>query len=219
MRKVFGFLAGGALLASVAVIVQSAAQPAPAAAPETTSASQDADLTRGAKAWANHCSRCHNLRSPSELDAALWDVSVTHMRVRANLPGDLADDIKAFLMSSAESKTSNPSGESAPADAYAHLKPGDAERGREIYSQTCVACHGADGTGAIEGIPDFTIAGGRLSKSDGVLLADMINGFQSEGSLMAMPPKGGNPDLTDQDLADTLAYMRKAFWKGPEAHK
>jgi cytochrome c1 len=25
---------------------------------------------------------------------------------------------------------------------------------------------------------------------------------------MAMPPKGGNPDLTDQDLTDIIAFLR-----------
>ena len=30
--------------------------------------------------------------------------------------------------------------------------------GREIYSQACAACHGADGSGAIPGSPDFTTA-------------------------------------------------------------
>lgn len=30
---------------------------------------------------------------------------------------------------------------------------------------------------------------------------------------MAMPPMGGNPDSTEQDMADVLAYMRKEFQK------
>ncbi len=59
-----------------------------------------AQIARGAKAWAETCNRCHNLRSPDELPDEDWDVSVTHMRVRANLPGQLARDIAAFLKSS-----------------------------------------------------------------------------------------------------------------------
>lgn len=55
---------------------------------------------RGAKAWAENCARCHNLRSPSELSDEEWKTSVTHMRVRAHLPKDMADDIVVFLQSS-----------------------------------------------------------------------------------------------------------------------
>jgi len=57
-------------------------------------------IARGAKAWSENCARCHNLRSPKELTDEEWQVSVTHMRVRANLPGNVADDIIAFLKAS-----------------------------------------------------------------------------------------------------------------------
>ena len=57
-------------------------------------------VVRGAKAWKNNCGRCHNLRSPKELNDEEWDVSVAHMRVRANLLGFEAEDIKAFLKAS-----------------------------------------------------------------------------------------------------------------------
>jgi len=57
-------------------------------------------VVRGAKAWKNNCGRCHNLRSPKELTDEEWDVSVTHMRIRANLLPLEAEDIKAFLKAS-----------------------------------------------------------------------------------------------------------------------
>jgi hypothetical protein len=59
--------------------------------------SDAAQIARGAKAWANTCSRCHNLRSPKELTDEDWEISVMHMRVRAKLPGNVAKDITAFL--------------------------------------------------------------------------------------------------------------------------
>lgn len=59
-----------------------------------------AQLARGAKAWAEQCSRCHNIRSPGELTDEEWFVSTTHMRVRANIPGNIIDDILAFLQAS-----------------------------------------------------------------------------------------------------------------------
>ena len=57
-------------------------------------------IARGAKAWADNCGRCHNIRSPSEVGDKEWHVSVAHMRVRANIPGNVARDIKVFLQSS-----------------------------------------------------------------------------------------------------------------------
>ncbi len=61
-------------------------------------------IARGAKAWAQNCGRCHNIRAPRELTDEEWEVSVTHMRVRDNLPGDLARDIIAFLKASNNEK-------------------------------------------------------------------------------------------------------------------
>ncbi|NOX95392.1 MAG: cytochrome c [Alphaproteobacteria bacterium] len=103
--------------------------------------------------------------------------------------------------------------------AYVNLRPGDPVRGAAVYSQTCIACHGADGKGTIPGIPDLTSAKGRLTKIDDIVLTNMIKGFQSEGSLMAMPPKGGNPDLTDQDMADVLAYLRQEYKIKPKTEQ
>ena len=45
------------------------------------------------------------------------------------------------------------------------------------------------------GTPDFTSSDGALSKSDSVLIDHISNGFQSEGSPMAMPPKAGIAEL------------------------
>lgn len=50
--------------------------------------------------------------------------------------------------------------------------------------------------------------GGRLAKPDGVLVANILGGFQSKGSPLAMPAKGGNPNLTAQDARVLVLYMR-----------
>lgn len=57
-------------------------------------------FARGAKAWANNCGRCHNMRDPSELRDDQWRPSVAHMRVRAGLTGKEARDILEFLQES-----------------------------------------------------------------------------------------------------------------------
>lgn len=61
-------------------------------------------LARGAKAWVQTCGRCHNIRAPKELTDQEWEVSATHMRVRANLPGDMVRDIIVFLKASNNEK-------------------------------------------------------------------------------------------------------------------
>ena len=73
--------------------------------PVTSSAEENnqpdpAQIARGAKAWADQCGRCHNLRSPNELTDEEWLVSTTHMRVRGNIPAAVIRDIQAFLISS-----------------------------------------------------------------------------------------------------------------------
>ena len=88
---------------------------------------------------------------------------------------------------------------------------GDVGRGETVYNQTCVVCHGADGKGAIPGTPDL---GTRLSQPDDVLFEHVEDGFQSPGSPLAMPARGGNPALGDQELIDAICYMRSKFGGG-----
>lgn len=88
---------------------------------------------------------------------------------------------------------------------------GDAENGAAVYNATCIACHAEDGKGAFPGIPDFTKAGGRLAQSDEQLFQSIRFGMQTPGSIMPMPELGGNPDITDQQVRDVIAYMKKTF--------
>lgn len=166
------------------------------------------DFARGSKAWAENCGRCHNIRGAKELRDDQWITTVFHMRVRAGLTGQEARDILTFLQSSNNTATSVSAGsvvKTSTAGASSGLS------GKAIFNQTCVSCHGADGKGAFAGVPDLTHPGGRLSKPDDVLLNHMANGFQSPGSPMAMPPRGGNANLSDDDLREVLKYLREAF--------
>ena len=92
-------------------------------------------------------------------------------------------------------------------------------RGQAVYNGTCIACHGSDGTGSLPGVPDLTGPTGLLSQADAVLLRRMADGFQTPGSSMAMPAKGGNPALTDADLSAVLKYMRNAFQQDPQTRR
>jgi cytochrome c5 len=83
-----------------------------------------------------------------------------------------------------------------------------AERGERVYAQSCAVCHGADAAGAMPGVPDLGARQGALTKSDSQLLRSLVNGVQSPGAPLAMPPRGGNPALTDDDLRSALDYLR-----------
>ena len=85
------------------------------------------------------------------------------------------------------------------------------EQGKALYAQTCVVCHGPDGQGAIPGVVNLTSRDGPLSKTDEVLIDSIANGFESEGSMMAMPANGGNPELTDDDVKALVAFLRDRF--------
>ncbi len=98
------------------------------------------------------------------------------------------------------------------AAAPVEIGPGDAANGETIFSSTCVACHGERGVG-IEGLgkpmPGSEFITG-LSDSELVVFIKEGRGPSHPDNTTGvdMPPKGGNPSLSDQDLADVVAYMR-----------
>jgi mono/diheme cytochrome c family protein len=191
---------------------------------------------RGAAEWANACGHCHNLRDPREFSVKSWALIMGHMRVRANIPGQEARDIAAFLEASRTQVTGQgmqgTGGPASPGETVPTAAPGPAAamgggieavcgfsggnptHGATIYAQTCVACHGPDGRGRIPGTPDFTKNGGALSRPHTLLQTHIQQGFSSPNSPMSMPPRGGNAALTDQDIRDVHAYLHKRFGCG-----
>jgi len=163
------------------------------------------DAAKGAKAWADNCIRCHNIREGKELRDDQWITTMFHMRVRAGLTGQDTRDILSFLQASNSASSNFVRPTSLKTSAASSLT------GKAIYTQTCIACHGADGKGSVPGAPNFTDKSGRLSKTDEHLMNSLTNGMQSDGSPMAMPAKGGNSALTQGDLKNVLAYLRKTF--------
>jgi len=86
-------------------------------------------------------------------------------------------------------------------------------KGEKLFLQNCAVCHAADGGGAMPGVPDFTGSPIWSKQSDKELLVRVKQGIQTPGAAIAMPPKGGNANLSDNELMEIISYMRAAFSK------
>jgi len=84
--------------------------------------------------------------------------------------------------------------------------------GKTKFEQTCSACHGMDAKGLPNLGKDLTISEFVQSNSDADLLAMVKTGRPSSHELnttgIDMPPKGGNPALSDDDISAIIAYLR-----------
>ncbi len=84
--------------------------------------------------------------------------------------------------------------------------------GYELFVASCSACHGARGEG-MEGLGK-PLKGSEFvrSKSDAELLTFVKTGrpvWDAENTTgIDMPPKGGNPALTDDEIADIITFIR-----------
>jgi len=89
---------------------------------------------------------------------------------------------------------------------------GDATHGKELFNQICIACHGEGGVGIVGLGKDMTSSTFIAGKTDNDLLAFVKVGRPvgdpDNTTGVDMPPKGGNPALTDDDLRDIIAYIR-----------
>lgn len=88
---------------------------------------------------------------------------------------------------------------------------GNPVAGKKVYETTCIACHGKDGRGVVPGAPDFTKQKGVLAEANATLDDHVKNGFKSPSSPLAMPPKGGNSNLSTQDIKDVVTYLHQEF--------
>jgi mono/diheme cytochrome c family protein len=113
------------------------------------------------------------------------------------------------------------SGQSSPAaSGGAAALPGDPAKGQTVYNQTCTTCHGAALEGGI-GPPLNPIKnlGNIKNPLDPTYLENVItNGLSGVGGYGQMPPKGGNPKLSDQDVQDVAAYIIQQNKAAPGGH-
>jgi mono/diheme cytochrome c family protein len=92
-------------------------------------------------------------------------------------------------------------------------KPANYEAGKKVYSQTCLACHMADGSG----VPGLNPPLGKTEWVTGdkkrlinVILNGLNDPIEVNGEEYANPMPA-QPNLTDQQIADVLTYVRNSF--------
>jgi disulfide bond formation protein DsbB len=130
--------------------------------------------------------------------------------------------VMALLVSACGGKKEEAKVNAAPAQAeQAAEKPaeaaavqGDATKGQQTYQTACVACHGPDAKG-VQNLgkslhpsdSEFVTA-----SSDDELVEFIKVGRQPDDPAnttgIAMPPKGGNPAISDADLYNIVAWIR-----------
>lgn len=131
------------------------------------------------------------------------------------------DDVKAAVdfMLEALSGAAAPAAEAAPAapEAPAEAAPAAAApveaapatadagaKGKEIYDGVCFVCHTPGAAGAPK-LGDAAAWGPRVAQGNDVLYDHAINGYMGKGGMM--PPKGGRPDIADEDVKAAVDYM------------
>ncbi|HYM97667.1 MAG TPA: cytochrome c [Candidatus Sulfotelmatobacter sp.] len=90
--------------------------------------------------------------------------------------------------------------------------PGDPTRGGTLYGQNCATCHGANLEGGIGAVlnPIDKLPGVPNSLDANFLIQIITNGRTPQAGdpkQIAMPAKGGNNGLTDQDVRDLASYI------------
>ena len=134
------------------------------------------------------------------------------MKTRTIVLGSLLAAAALFI-AACGGGASKPAGPAVSADAqkYASLT-GDATKGKTGFLGTCSACHGPDAKGVPGLGKDLTKSEFAMKLSDADFLLFITKGRPASDPLnttkVDMPPRGGNPALKDQDLADIVAYVR-----------
>ena len=104
----------------------------------------------------------------------------------------------AFLANQAGASFKAP--QAKPATQAATAQSGAAANGKQVFDSTCTACH-ATGVAGAPKLGDKSAWAPRLKQGVDTLVQAALKGKN------AMPPKGGNPSLTDAQVRAAVEYM------------
>ena len=90
--------------------------------------------------------------------------------------------------------------------------PEEVEAGRQLFRQTCSRCHGENAEGMLLLGKDLRGNEFVAGLTDEELVTFLQEGRRANHPLnergVDMPPRGGNPGLSDDDLRQIAAYLR-----------
>lgn len=79
------------------------------------------------------------------------------------------------------------------------------DEGRRVWQGTCIGCH-ADGLAGAPPVGNAAAWAPRIAKGRPVLLQHALTGFFGPDH-SRMPPRGGDPKLSDAEVGAALDYM------------
>jgi cytochrome c5 len=142
---------------------------------------------------------------------------------KTQLSDDKVKNAVAYMLDAAGADIQSTSEETAPESATAPEKPAepaaraepaapaepsfDLAKGEQIYTKACFVCH----LTGIAGAPKFgdkALWAPRIEKGMDTLVTNAVQGFTGETGVM--PPKGGQTQLTDEEVKNAVAYMLDA---------
>ena len=85
-------------------------------------------------------------------------------------------------------------------------------RGKQVYLEQCLACHQADGSGVPNMNPPL-VKSKYVAGDKATLVKIVLNGMHGEkiGGEDYTGVMAPHPDLTDQEIADVLTFVRNSF--------
>jgi S-disulfanyl-L-cysteine oxidoreductase SoxD len=110
-------------------------------------------------------------------------------------------DARAVEDSTGKNQSVSSSGDS---QAKVNLPEADPALGETTYKKACFVCHDS----GLMGAPKLGSAEAwrpKIDKGMETLFLNVVNGYQ--GTAGYMPPRGGNMDLSDQEVFSALVYM------------
>jgi cytochrome c5 len=181
--------------------------------PEAGAAPVDVPRT-GAQIVQAQCGKCHEkgeMGAPRIADREAWvkriakgvePVILAALRGHDGMParGGLAELTDAEFKSAVMYMLSTGAGKALEPPAGAAVAKADAGKGQAVYKASCTVCHAAGVAGAPK-TGDKAAWAPRLKTGMDALYASSIKG---KG---AMPPKGGNLALSDDDVKAAVDYM------------
>jgi mono/diheme cytochrome c family protein len=174
----------------------------------TDDADQDEQLELGRRSFHDNCLMCHadDMTVKLRLTASQWSAEVDKMiGWGASVPPEQKDDMIAYLTATfSRQKPAAPLERITPAQALATIAPlgtappGDAGRGRTVYTAHCANCHGSEGRGADLGTN--LVERPVLVRPD-----EFLSVVRAGRRRMA----GFEKVVTDSQAADILAWLRE----------